>query len=255
VTLLAKAYNNFQLKLVGKFLKSKLEGLKTETKICGVTSRGWVQIAISGEDENTALHYLADEIGLCPTSLKDLGKFSVIKGRITALNKSKDKLYVDIGVYSPNIVDAAIPLQHLQAQLADGRKTALKKLVELFGFNENLPLYIKIRNIDERKGYIEAMLAEKQLKQYREWAKSLLDRLIILGATHQEVKFALKTAKCNRDVVYIEPLGIFEHAVACKLGTDATGLIPKVGKNLRHATFSVFNPREILRFPGEYFIS
>jgi len=248
VTLLTKTYNNFQPKTIEKFLKPKLEGLRASTKICGVTSRGWVQIAISGEDETAALHYLANEIGLCPTDLKLVNKFSTIKGRVTALNKSKDAIYIDIGVSSPKIVDATIPLQHLQAQLVDGRKAALKKLTELFGFCENLPLHVKICDIDREKGYIEAMLSLNQLKQYEYWMKSLLDRLTILGASCEEVRFALKMAGCNRDVVGIEPLGIFEHYIVCKLGTDAAGLVPKIGKRLRNATFSIFNPREILGF-------
>jgi len=44
---------------------------------------------------------------------------------------------------------------------------------------------------------------------------------------------------------------MFEHAVLCKLGTDAAGLIPRMGKNLRKAVFSVFNPRKILALFGD----
>lgn len=254
VTLLTKVYNNFQLKLVDKFLKSTLKGLKVETEICGITSRGWVQISVSGEDERVALRYLAEEIGLCPTYLGRVEKFSTIKGRITALNKSRSELYVDIGVFSPDTVDAAILLQHLQAQLADGRKIALKKLAQLFGFCENLPLTVKIHGVDKESRRIEAMLSERQLTLYKDWTKSLLDRLIILGASFNEVMLTLKQARCNRDVIDIEPLGLFEHAIVCKLGTDAKGLIPEIGRKLRDANLSIFNPRENLKFLGDYSI-
>jgi len=248
LTLLTKVYNNFQLKLVDKNLKSILKGLRVEAKICGVTSRGWMQIALSGEDETVALRYVTDEIGACPTTLEHVNKFSTIKGRITALNKSRDEIYTDIGVFSPSTVDAAISLRHLQAQLVDGRKVALEKLVKLFGLCEDLPLTVKILNIDKEKSHIDAMLSEKQLIQYRNWTKSLLDRLIILGSSTFEIRLALKDAGLNRDVVNIESLGLFEHALLCKLGTDAAGLIPKIGKKLRNATFSIFNPKEFLEF-------
>lgn len=248
VTLLAKTYDRFQLKLVDKFLKSMLKGLKVETKICGVTPRGWIQIAVSGEDEKVALRYLADEIGLYPTCLEDVERFTTIKGRIIAMNKTRGELYVDIGVFSPKIMDATIPLQFLQAQLVDGRKVAFKKLVELFGFCENLPLTVKILNIDKEKNHAEAILSEKQLSQYGNWMKSLLDRLIILGSSIYDVRLTLKKAGLNRDVLNIETLGLFELAVTCKLGTDAAGLIPKIGKNLRNATFTVFNPKKVLEF-------
>jgi hypothetical protein len=76
----------------------------------------------------------------------------------------------------------------------------------------------------------------------------MLDRLIILGESLEEIELALKMAKCNRDVINIEPLGLFEYAVVCKLGTDAEGLIPKIGRNLRNAVFTVFDPKRVLEF-------
>lgn len=243
-----KIYNELQIKFVEKFLKSTLKGLKVEAKICEVTPRGLVQIAISGEDENAAMRYLAEKIGLCPTSLEQLEKYSEVKGRITALNKSGNELYIDIGVHMPTIIDVAIPIQHLQAQLADGRKIALKKFIELFGFCENLPLTIKILEINKEKKYIEATLSESQITQYRNWTKSLLDRLIIIGVTLFEVRLALKKARAHRDIINIEPLGLFENALVCKLGTDAAGLIPKIGEKLRNTSLIVFNPKKILEF-------
>jgi len=250
VTLLEKIYSNSQLKLVNKILKSKFKGLQVKTEISGTTSRGWIQIDISGEDEKVALQYFANEIGLCPTHIDNVKRFSTIRGCAVALDKAKDELYVDIGVSVPKIIYATIPIQHLQAQLVDGRKLAFRKLVELFGFCENLPLTIKILNIDKERTHLTAMLSEKQLNQYGSWIKSLLDRLVILGSPDYELKLALKRAGLNRDVLDVEPLGLFEFAVVCKLGTDAAGLIPKLGKNLQRATFTVFSPKKILQSLG-----
>jgi hypothetical protein len=227
-----------------------LKGLKVEINICEVTPRGWTQVAVSGEDEKVALRYLSEEIGLCPAHLENVEKFTTIKGRIVAMNKNKGELYVDIGVFSPKAIDAVIPLQRLQGQLIDGRKVAFNKLVELFGFRENLPLTVKILNIDKEKNHAEAMLSEKQLTQYKNWTKSLLDRLIILGSSIYDVRLTLKKADLRRDILNIETLGLFELAVTCKLGTDAAGLIPRIGKNLRNATFTVFNPKKVLDFLG-----
>jgi hypothetical protein len=248
ITLLTKVYNEAQLKFVDESLKSILKGLKVEAKICGITPCGMTRINVFGEDEKVALHYLNKEIGICPMSLESLSKYLEVKGHITSLNKSRTELYVDIGINSPTIVDAAIPIQHLQAQLADGRKIALKKLVELYGLCEHLPLTIKILDVKKEKSYIEAMLSEKQISHYKNWTKSFLDRLIILGPSLLEVRLALKKARVSRDAVNIESLGLFENVVACKLGTDAVGLIPKLGKILRSSTFSVFNPKNILEF-------
>jgi hypothetical protein len=253
VTLLLKVYNAQQLKLVENQLKSTLKGLKVKIGNVEAAPRGWIQVDFSGEDEKAALSYLEDEIGLCPVRIENLKKFSTTKGYIIGLGESKDALCLDIGITSPKTMNATIPLQHLQAQLADGRKIALKKLSELFGFCENLPLKAKIIRINEN--HIEATIAENQLRLYKRWIKSLLDRLIILGASPQEIKMALKNSRCRNDIVEIEQLGLFEHAVACKLGTDAVGLITKVGRNLPNATLSVFKPKKILEFFQNFYLT
>jgi hypothetical protein len=248
LTLLVKVYDRSQSGLIKDLLKSGLEGLDAELGIQGATTRGWVQIDVSGEDEKTAVNYLTREFGQCPEQLKSVAKFSTMTGRITGLDKNKAEVSVDIGVFSPSIVDATIPLFQLQAQLADGKKVSLRKLTELFGLCENLPLTVKILNIAEGENCVDAMLAEKQVLQYRNWTRSLLDRLIIIGTTSHNVETALKRAECSRDIVGIESLGLLEHCVVCKLGTDATGLIPKIGRHLREAAFCVFNPKRILEF-------
>ena len=252
VTLSTKVYSDLQLKLIDKLLESMFKGLKVDTEIRGVTPRRWVRIEVSNEDEKVALRYIADEIGVCPTLLKNVEKFATIRGYVSSIDKKE--LRVDVGVFSPNTIDATVPLQHLQAQLADGKKIALKKLAELFGFCQNLPLTVKVCSIDKEKSHIEAVLSEKQVTLYRSWTRSLLDRLVILGASSNEIMLALKQARCNRDVVDSEPLGLFEHAIVCKLGTDARGLIPKIGKRLWNANFSIFNPRKTLKFLGDYVI-
>lgn len=248
LTLLARVHDDSQLKLVDKKLGSLFEGLKVNVKVCGVTVSGWVQIDVSGDDETVALRYLCEEIGFCPSDMENLSKFSTVDGRITAMNRSKNGLNVDVGIFSPQIVDAVIPLQRLQAQLFDGRKSALKKIVDLYGFCENLPLNVKIVNIDKESNRIEAELSHKQQVVYDGWIRSLLDRLLVLGASFDEVKLVLEKTGFSRDIISIEPLGMFEHAVACKLGTDAAGLIPRIGRNLPNATLSIFNPRRILAF-------
>jgi hypothetical protein len=35
--------------------------------------------------------------------------------------------------------------------------------------------------------------------------------------------------------------------VVCKLGTDAAGLVPKIGRNLRNAALTVFDSERVLK--------
>jgi hypothetical protein len=254
LTLPIKAYHGSQLRLVEQFLKSTLKDLQVEIKIDDITPSRRIQVTISGADEKAASHYVTDEIGRCPTKMEDVGRFSTYKGHLTSTRKSKSELGVDIGIPSPEAIEAKIPLQQLQAQLCDGRKVALEKIAELFGFCENLPVTIKISCIDKEKKQVEAMFSERQTSQFESWTRFLLDRLIVIGSSNQEIMLALNRARLNRDVLDVEPLGLFEHAVVCKLGTDAKGLIPKIGKSLHNASLSIFSPRRIVEFFGQSFL-
>jgi hypothetical protein len=248
VTLLAKAYDNSQLKQIDRNLKSTFEGLNVQIQICGTISRGWIEASVSGEDESAALNYLVANIGLCPTSLGDLEKNQTIQGRLTTPNWKENRLQIDIGIFSPQVIDASIPLERLQAQLTDGRNTPLRQLIDLFALCHNLPLTIKILNIDSAKNHVDAQLAEKQQRQYKNWTECLLDRVLVIGTSHGETETALQKNGLSRYVLEIDSLGIFEHAVVCKLGTDGTGLIPMIGRALPRASLSVFRPRKILNF-------
>jgi hypothetical protein len=251
LTLQTKIFNRSQLIQVDGNLKSMLEGLNVKITSLKANSRGWVELGVSGEDEKVAVQYLVDNVGFCPARLEDVHRFSTFKGLIVGLVKGRNELRVDMGISFPAYVEAVVPLYRLQAQLCDGRKIALNKMVELFGFCDNLPLRVRILQVSLETKRVEAELSEEQLKLYAGWTGSLLDRLLILGASFSEVEAALKVSGVNRDVVNVESLGMFEHAVVCKLGTDAVGLVPKVGRILGGAALSVFNPRRILGLLGD----
>lgn len=249
-----KIYDHHQLRQVERNLKAMLEGLNASISGLTTTQRGWVEVSVSGEDEKVALKYLSDNVGFCPSTLDDIARFSSFKGFLVGPFKAKDELKVDLGIASPMDVDAAIPLQRLQAQLCDGRKIALGKFVEVFGFCERLPLHVRVVNVDLDVRRVEVDLSERQRRQYVGWARSLLDRLLVLGASIGEVEAAVKVAGFGRDVVGVDSLGMFEHVVVCKLGTDAVGLVPGVGRLLRHSVLSVFNPRRVVGLLGSGFL-
>ena len=248
LTLLTRVHGVTQLNQIGDALKLSLEGLDVDAEILGIVADRWVQIALSGEDETIATNYIAKEIGFCPTSFVNVKKSSILKGYVTSFEKSKEELIVDVGVFQPKTVHATIRLSHLQAQLVDGRRVALRKMGELFGFCGNLPLNIKIIRVNEEESGIEAELSAQQVEKYEAWQEALLDKLIVLGVALRQVEDTLEYAQLNRDIISVESLGLFEHALTCKLGTDAAGLIPKIGRLLKNVKFAVFNPRKIRAF-------
>ena len=245
LTLLTKIYNTHQLKQINSTLEDLLGGLSVEATVTGTVAGRWVQLDVSGEDEGVATKLLEKEAGFCPTNLENVKKFSALKGYVTNLEKSTENLQMDIGVFEPKTVHAVVPLNHLQAHLMEGKKTSLKKLSELWGICENLPLEIKVLEVDPEQNLVEAELQATQIRKLVLWKESLLDRLLVMGAPLYEVNSAVEQEELTRDVIDVESLGMFEHALVCKLGTDAAGLIGRIGRRLRKAKFTVFNPKNL----------
>ena len=133
----------------------------------------------------------------------------------------------------------------MQAQLADGKKLALKTIIELYGLYPNLPLEVKVHKLDVESELIEVQLSERQIILFDSWIRQMLERLLILGVTREEIEYAIKSLRLSRDVYAIESLGLLEHAVICKLGTEAKGLIPKLGPELQNAILAPFIPARI----------
>jgi hypothetical protein len=253
LTLLVKARSSRQLKLVDDLLKAEFGNLDLDFKVLGAPVNKWVQVSVSGEDEVLATNYINTEIGTCPISVKKAQKFSVLKGYVTKLDTAENELAVDVGIFEPKTTQAAIPLAYLQAQLADGKKADLKEIAEVYGLQENLPLNVRLVDLGgggEGKR-LQAELSTAQIEKMRLWQQSLLDRLIVLGGTVGDIEAVLERTRLSRDVIDTERLGLFEYALTCKLGTDAAGLIPRMGRYMRNAAFVVFNPRKILGFIGE----
>lgn len=255
MTLQTRINRGSQLGVVERRLKSMLEGLNVQIVIRGTHGLGWVDLSVSGQDERVALQFLMENFGFCPSSLDDVQKFSVIKGFVAGRTESKNELRLDVGLTVPDMVDVVVPLGRLQAQLVDGRKMALNTLVDLFGLCQNMPMHVRILRVDVGAKYVEGELSEKQQGQFAGWVRSLLDRLLVFGCSSDEVRDAVRVCDVNRDVVDVESLGMFEHAIVCKLGTDAVGLVPKIGRVLRTSTLSVFNPRRIVELLGDSLFS
>jgi hypothetical protein len=255
VTLLEKVYNPFPPDLFEPFFSSLCEGLKVRLRVVGKTSRGWIQVDVSGEDKDVAVRLLDQKVGLAPVSVNNLKKFSLLKGKTVSSKMGEDNLRVDIGVFSPRLIDATIPLQTLQAQIANGKSFSLKQLIDLFCLYVNLPLEVKaVSDVSSESDSIEAALSEAQLSQITRWLHSYLDRLIVLGATFSDVEAAIERSRHVRDVIKIESLGLLEHAVLCKLGTEAKGLMPRLGPMLPHALLAPFSPRKIRQFVKRPFL-
>ncbi len=154
----------------------------------------------------------------------------------------KQELVVDVGIFEPTTIWATVSLASLQTQLVEGKKMDLKKIAESYGFAERSPLSIK--PVSQEGDVLQAELSAGQVEKLHAWQQSLLDRLIILGASKETIESVLERTRLTRDVIDVEALGMFEHALTCKLGTNAAGLVSVMGRYLRNSVFVVFNAKK-----------
>ncbi len=250
VNLLVKTSSVHQLRKIEQLLTAEFENLAVEVKVQGNAVGNWVQVSLSGEDEAIATSYVSREIGICPKSIGEVAVSSTFKGYIIKTAKNGDALLVDIGVFEPKSIMAKVSLAYLQEQLMRGRKIPLSEIAKLYGFCEGLPISVRIIGLEDEQGFMQAEFSSDQIERIRLWEEALLDRLIILGSSLDEVEAVVERARLFRDVIGVDSFGLFEHVLTCKLGTDAAGLIPRIGRYLKYARFVVFNPKKILDFIG-----
>ncbi len=244
IVLLQKICGAVSLDELKEVLKKLCKGLRVKFTDLSVAENGWVKAKIYGEDENVAANFLEKELGLAPIAIRTVKRFSVLRGKVIFSGRSKIEISVDVGVFSPKPAYALVSLGHLQGQLVDGRKFALERIAELFGLTDGFPLEVRVVKVGV-DGF-EVELAEKQLELYSRWIDSRFDRLVVLGALSERVRQAVKRARLERDVLGVESLDFLEHSVVCNLGTDARGLVPKLGKQLFNARFVRFSPFRVL---------
>ena len=247
---ISRAINQGPPKQIEASLQAVFEDFDVQVKVLGNPVNKWVQVEVSGEDEAVAKSYINKQIGTCPNSVGNVTVGSELKGYIQKMG-SPEALTVDVGVIEPKTIYATIPLQTLQAQLVNGQNVPLKRIAELYAFNSDLPFSVKVLGLNGEEDKMQAQLSDAQVEKLKAWKDSLLDRLIILGSTVDDVTLTLERTRLTRDIIGREELGLFEQVLTCKLGTDAAGLIPKIGRYMRNARFVVFNPKKLVSFLGE----
>ncbi|MEM1659307.1 MAG: DUF2110 family protein [Candidatus Jordarchaeales archaeon] len=247
ITLLERVYGadvEDGLKSARMLLKKDFSELNVAIKEISLDDKGRLVVTLEGEDEEAAKNFLAQRYG-CTRSLSELKEGGVYRGHVVNPLYYGYGFYVDIGVVHPAPKDALVPLYKLRKQLVGDRKVPLRMIARAFCFVENLPVEVKVVKVDPARNKIEAELSEKEIERLNEWVKSKFDRVVVCGATRQQVRRAIIKSGHLRDIVAIERLGLMEHAIVCKYGTDAPGIIAEVGDYLRNATLRAFIPEEV----------
>lgn len=253
ITLLEKLPNSRRIDAenkLGKALSSLTSGLDAKVTFVGNNPRNWVQLDIAGDDAKVAENFLRKKFGVAP-SPTDVHLPMVLRGKIVDAGRVGYGVYVDVGFTSSSPMDVLITLHSLRSSLADGKKLSLREIREIFCLHDEVSISVRLTELDVEGKKIGGELSDSQLERFREWLSTSLDRVIVLGAPVEQIMLSLRKSGMQRDIAKVEELGFFEHALLCKLGTDAPGVIKALGRFLPDAPLYAFSPKKISQALGE----
>jgi hypothetical protein len=223
---------------------SKLRGeLSATTKLVGLSGHGWARVQIDGEDSEVMTEIISRELGRAETDLSQVQVQGSYYGIVDPVGAD---LSVDIGIEKPSPLSVNLDLKGLRAQLCDGKPLSGRQIAEFYCIHPGSRLAVRITRLERETSTLEAGLADSQIELFSQWTTSRLERIQVFDCTRPNLENAIRKADLERDVISVEPNTLTTHSVVCKLGTDAIGLIPKLGLRLRKSELQPFLPKRIL---------
>lgn len=217
--------------------------LSASAKFAGFSADGWAEIDVLGEDYEILLEIISRQLDRQQSNLSTLEKHGNYPAIVSGLT---DGVEVDIGIQEPQHVNVRVNAGSLRAQLCDGQALPLMEITECYCLYPGSKLTVRITRLELDAGKVEACLADSQIELFSEMVASRLDRVQVFNCPRRRLESALQKATLERDVVSIESVTLTTHWVVCKLGTDAIGLIPKLGAQIRESELKTFLPSRIL---------
>ncbi len=214
---------------LGRILAIKAKGLNVVSDFALMDQ--WLQVRAKGEDADAFLNMLKQEFGEVSKSLASLEKWDAVRGFVSGAGRIGYGVYLDIGVQQPSPKDALYPLHRMRAQLADGQARSARDILDENGFVDYFPMMMSITGIEGENISVE--MEDKQRGRILSWRKYPFDRVVVIGADKAQAENAVRASGLQGDVIEIESLALFVQSLICKIGTDAPGVIAKIGSRLR----------------------
>ncbi len=215
--------------IIGKILAARAKGLKM---VSDFSIEGqWLQIRAKGEDADAFLNLLRQEQGEAPVSRAKLEKWDIVRGFVTGAGRIGYGVYVDVGIQDPAPKDALYPLHRMRAQLADGEAKSAREILDNNALVDYVPLTMTVTEFQGENISVE--MEDEARDRIVSWRKYPFDRVIVIGADRTQAENAVRASGLQSDIVEVESLSLFVQSLVCKIGTDAPGVISKIGGRLR----------------------
>jgi hypothetical protein len=220
-----------------------LSGLDVSVQL-GVTSSGFVSAEVQGADSEFFIELIKREMWLAPRNLSEVEVNDNFKAYVTGINKKRQTLEVEIGPVTAN-VKSEVAREALMAQLCDGRDTPIERVTQSYCIHEGVPILVRITSIDPERRQIEAWISDDQIVRFEQWRRERFHRIIAIGGLQDELREAVRVSKVERDIIEIEELSFTANSLVCKLGTDAPGIIAKIGRYISSFKLYAFLPERV----------
>ncbi|TFG33460.1 DUF2110 family protein [Candidatus Thorarchaeota archaeon] len=245
VTLFSRAYGKKRkhlLDLVKSEVTSMIDELDVRLARFGTDKRGHLSLGFDGQDSEFVINFLVKKYGKA-IRLENVKEGAILPGSFLEVGKVGFGLYVDIAALSNKSVDVLIPLHRIRNQFSI--KKPLRTIANSLVFVDNLPVSVKITDVDYRENKIEGELAQSTLTRFEEWVHDDHERLLVFGANQEMIEIALRKTKHLEDIYEFEELGAFEYSLRCKRSTRASGIVAAIGPKMRDIPMHLFIPTEI----------
>src|SRR5207245_10353538 len=173
-----------------------------------------------------------------PDSRENLEKWDCIKGFVAGAGRIGYGVYVDIGIQDPRPKDALYPLHRMRAQLADGEPKSAREILDGNALVDFVPLNMTVTELEGENISVE--MNDEARDNLVSWRKYPFDRVIVVGADKAQVEKCGRAAGLQSDIVKVESLSLFVQSLLCKIGTDAPGVIAKIGNRIRGIGWSSY---------------
>ena len=234
---------NFQAEL-DKALRTVKGDLEGSIRFDGFSRKGWAKLVLEGEDSDVLGELLARDLSEAHTNAANLEAQGNYQGIVS--RESDNCLEIDIGIEIPRPMNVKIGLTALRAQLGDGKTLRSNEIISQYCLVPGSRTTVRLTKLEPNTQTVEGWFADSQIERFSSLIATGLDRIQITDCFRQEVENAVKRSRIERDTVSIESETLTTQSIVCKLGTDAVGLIPKLGKILRNRKLDPFIPRRIL---------
>ncbi len=211
-----------------RLLSREAAGLKVDWEFSA--PQEWLEVKAKGEDADAYLNLLKNRFGEAPRQVSKIERWDVRRGFIVGSGRVGFGVYVDLGMTEPTRKDVLYPLHRMRAQLADGTTIPCREILEENALADDFPVKVLVTEVDGERFTVE--LADETRELFLSWKKLPFDRVVTLGATRDMVEDAVKKSGLEYDVIKVEPLSIFAQCLVCKVGTQAPGVIAKIGNRL-----------------------